>query len=171
MKYLADVKSQIEDEKIMVTDFFSIKNGVVKTLTPYIGKKILKVDGALLSKINEPIEKITELLNRTRFGVQHKNLYIHMSYSFPCKSGSGCYYRDLDFYIGSLSDDKTTLDALEQDYSQYVNILNAEYKEVEKTMLQVVSKLKECEILQENMPYYAKQTLPYVGNLFAKKID
>jgi len=41
MKYLADVKSQIEDKKIMVTDFFSIKDGVIKTLTPYIDKKLM----------------------------------------------------------------------------------------------------------------------------------
>lgn len=170
MKYLADIKSQIEDEKIMVTDFFSIKDGVIKTLTPYIGKKILKVDGTLLSKINEPIEKITGLLNRTRFSVQYKSLYIRMSYSFPCKNGLGCYYRDLDFYIGSLSDDMITLKSLNSDYSTYINMLEINYADVEKTMLQVVAKLKECEQLQETIPYYARQTLPYVGNLFAKKM-
>ncbi len=170
MKYLADIKSQIEDEKIMVTDFFSIKDGVIKTLTPYVDKKILKVDSTLLSKINEPIEKITGLLNRTRFNVQYKSLYIRMSYSFPCKSGSGCYYRDLDFYVGSLSDDMITLKSLNSDYSTYINMLEINYADVEKIMLQVVAKLKECEQLQETIPYYARQTLPYVGNLFAKKM-
>lgn len=168
MKYLADVKLQIEEEKVAVTDFFKIKDSVIEILTPFIGKKILKVDSTLIAKINDAMKQALSPLKRTRFMVQHKSLYIHMSYAFDDKSGVGCHYRDLDFFIGNLADDLSTLENLSNDFLEYEKKLNINFEYVAAVMLNVAAKLKECEELQRSIPYYAKQELPYVGDVSAK---
>ena len=169
--YIEDVELQFNEEKQIIGDFFKIKDSLLSVIKNNVGKKCFKVDGSKTAKFKEEIEKITSFkfynLHYINIRLSHKSIYLTMKYCFRNNDKQSCHYRDLDFYLGEVDDTFQVIKEVTNntDFAQFKAKLEMDFSNVKETILKVGSMIKECEELQGSLPYYAKFTLPYVGNL------
>lgn len=181
MLYLRDVKMEINNSIIGANIILDIMPKIQNELKSFINKKVVKNDGFMVAKLDKIISDIID--NKKAEYIRNKDLkdtyslqrfYIKQSCSrfklffticYSVGNGTGCYYKDHSFIVGRIEGD--VLVSLNDDYSDLIVKSNYNFEQIAKEIKINIEKLKEVEEMQKNLPYYAKFTLPFLGNINA----
>ena len=181
MLYLEEVKKEVNNSIVGANILLYILPKIQNELKSFINKKVVKNDGFMVAKLDKIISDIID--NKKAEYIRNKDFkdtyslqrfYIKQSYSrfelffticYSVGNGTGCYYKDHSFIVGRIDGD--VLVSLNDDYSDLIRKANYDYDQIARQIAVNINKLKEVEELQKNLPYYAKFTLPFLGNINA----
>lgn len=181
MLYLRDVKMEINNSIIGANIILDIMPKIQNELKAYINKKVTKNDGFMIAKLDKIISQIidtkkeeakrnkdikdTYTIHRCHIKQSYSRFEMFMTLCYSVGDGTGCYYKDHSFIVGTIEDD--ILISLNDNYEDLIIKSNYNYNQIAAQIEININKLKEVEELQKNLPYYAKFNLPFLGNIKA----
>lgn len=169
------VERKMYGDKIIAMDLLSILDQLEEVVNKFNGAKCFKVDGSKTKAFNDAIKAVLYPLNNDGKRVYFNTLHISSYLSFsnwmtfetftdnPYKSDDGQYIEN-DFYFGKKEGQiwSVSPDWKDSILAKCGSLIALDYADTMARLKQVEELIKTAKNINDNLPYYARLSLPYV---------